>query len=315
MLVAVAVDAVHRYAGDGGDLAMLVPGEHHHHVHFAALQLIDAGVGVGDELEEQRLDGRHPGATPVVRHRFEPDVFAALPLGDAIRPGTERRAIVIVGAVDIAAFEHVLRQCAADELQSVRRVNLPVVQHRGQRVRRVDAADSVEAVGAFGVVGRAVDRLDRELHVGGGMRRAVVPLDVGAQPPRHVHAAVLTQHDPAVLDRRHRRGQQRHDGHRLIGRDQSLHHARLDILENVRAEAIERVGLAVVAHDQAGGRADRDAPPGRSTWSCPTRRHTRRPTRRPRIASDEDRAAPVPDHDAASSASISFEISITGIAP
>ena len=294
---------------------MLVPGEHHHHVHFAALQLIDAGVGVGDELEEQRLDGRHPGATPVVRHRFEPDVFAALPLGDAIRPGAERRAIVIVGAVDVAAFEHVLWQCAADELQRVRRVNLPVVQHRGQRVGRVDAADSVEAVGAFGVVGRAVDRLDRELHVGRGMRRAVVPLHVGTQPPRHVHAAVLTQHDTAVLDRRHGRGQQRHDRHRLIGRDQSLHHAGLDVLENVRTEAIERVGLAVVAHDQAG----------RTRRSRRGRRAARRGRARPaatRGGRRDDRGCqrrgPTSarrHHDAASSASISFEISITGIAP
>ena len=293
---------------------MLVPGEHHHHVHFAALQLIDAGVGVGDELEEQRLDGRHPGATPVVRHRFEPDIFAALPLGDAIRSGTERRAIVIVGAVDIAAFEHVLWQCAADELQGIWRVDLPVVQHRGQRVRRVDAADAVEAVGAFGVVGRAVDRLDRELHVRRRMRRAVVPLHVGTQPPRDIHAAVLTQHDTAVLDRRHGRGQQRHDGHRLIGRDQSLHHTRLDILENVRAEAIERVGLAVVAHDQAGRtrRSRRVCRAARRRRARPAATRARR--RGDRGCQDEDHQRPW-RHDAASSASISFEISITGIAP
>ena len=62
----------------------------------------------------------------------------ALPLGDPIRSGAERAAVVVLRAIDVAALEHVLRQRAADELDVVRRVDLLVVHDRGQRVRRVD---------------------------------------------------------------------------------------------------------------------------------------------------------------------------------
>ena len=322
VLVAVAVDAVHRHAGDGRHLAMLVPGEHHHHVHFPALQLVDAGVGVGDELEEQRLDGRELRAAPVVRRRLETDVLAALPLRHLVGAGAERRAVVVVGGVDVAALEHVLRQGATHELQRVGRVDLLVVQHGRERVGRVDAADPVEAVGALGVVGRAVDRLDRELHVGGGVRRAVVPCHLGPQPPGDVHPAVFAQHHAAVLERGHRRGQERHDGHLFVGGDQPFDHAGLDVLEDVRAEAVERVGLAVVADDQAagasagrrrgagrrcgaGGRCGAGAGAGaRAAATRGQREYGHARTRKARGR-----------HDAAWSASISFAINATGMAP
>ncbi len=67
MLVAVAVGALDPHAGNRRHLAVLVPREHHHHVHFPALQLVDAGVGVGDELEEQRRDARLAAALPQLR--------------------------------------------------------------------------------------------------------------------------------------------------------------------------------------------------------------------------------------------------------
>ena len=233
VLVAVAVGAVDAHAGNRLDLAVLVPREHHHHVHFPALQLVDAGIGVGDELEEQRLDRRLGVALPVVGHGLEPDVLTAPPLGHLVGPGAERRPVVVVGGVDVAALEHVPGQRAAHELQLVGGVDLLVVQHRGERIGRVDAGDAVEAVGALGVVGRAVDRLDRELHVGGGVRRAVVPGDVRLQFPGDVHAAVLAQDDAAVLHGRNRRRQQRHDGHLLVGGDQAFDDAGLDVLEDV----------------------------------------------------------------------------------
>ena len=64
------------------------------------------------------------GAAPVVGHALEQDVFAGLPLRDAIGAGAERIAVVVLRAIDVAPLEHVLRQHAADELHVVRRVDL-----------------------------------------------------------------------------------------------------------------------------------------------------------------------------------------------
>ncbi len=156
-----------------------------------------------------------------------------------------------------------LGQCPSDELQRVGRVHLLVMDDRRQRIGRVHRRDAVEAVGALGVVGRVVDGIDRELHVGRGVRHAVVPLHVRAQLPRHVHAAVGTQPDAAVGERRHLARQHRHHVHVLIGDGQPFDDARLDVLEDVRAEAIQRIGLAVVADDQQVVRWQRgDRAPG-----------------------------------------------------
>jgi hypothetical protein len=135
-------------------------------VDLAALQLIDAGVGVGDEAEQNLLDLRVLASAPVVGHPFEADVLAALPLRDAVRPGAERRPVVIGGAIDVSSVEDVLRQQSARELQRVGGVDLAVVDHGGERIGRVDGGDAIEAVGALRVVGRIVDGVDGELHIG-----------------------------------------------------------------------------------------------------------------------------------------------------
>ena len=155
-----------------------------------------------------------------------------------------------------------LRQASAHELQRVGRVDFPVVDDRGQRIGRLDRRDAVEAVGALGVVGRVVDRVDRELDVGRRERLAVVPRDVRANPPRHVHPPSGRRRHAAVLERRHLATRAAARFHLLVGDRQSLDHGRLDVLEDVRAEAVEGVGLAVVADDQQIVRgAGRDEPP------------------------------------------------------
>ena len=118
----------------------------------------------GEELEEELRDLR--SAAPVAVDALEQDVLARLPLGDFVRPGAEQRAIVIVGAIDVAALQHVSRQAPANELQRVGRIDLAVVDDGGERIGRVDGADAVEPVGALRVVGRIVDGVDGELHVG-----------------------------------------------------------------------------------------------------------------------------------------------------
>ena len=167
VLVGVAGRLVHDDRGQTGELAVLVPRHQRDDVHLAALQLVDARVRVRDELEHQPADTGQPVAAPVVRHALEQDVFASFPLRDAIRPGAERTAVVVLRAIDVAPLEQMARQRAADELDVVRRVDLLVVDDRGQRIRCVDRADAIEPVGAFGVVVGTVDRVDGELDVGG----------------------------------------------------------------------------------------------------------------------------------------------------
>ena len=236
--------------GQPGELALLVPRHQRHDVHLAALQLVDARVGVRDELEHQPADTGRLVAAPVVGHALEQDVFASLPLRHPIRPGAERAAVVVLRPIDIAPLEQMLRQRAADELDVVRRVHLFVVDDRCQRVRCVHRADAVEPVGAFGVVVGTVDRVDRELHVGGREGMAVVPRHAGTERPRDVHAAIRTEPDASVLERRDVGREQRHHVHPLVGRRQALDDAGLDVFEDVRAEAIERVGFTVVADDE-----------------------------------------------------------------
>ncbi len=57
--------------------------------------------------------------------------------------------------------------------------------------------------------------------------------------------------DAAVLERRDLGRQQRHDLHLLVGGHEAFDDAGLDVFEDVRAEAVERVGLAVVARRPA----------------------------------------------------------------
>ena len=154
MLVGVPARLVDDDRLQAGDLAVLVPRHRRDHVHFAAFQLVDPRVGVRDELEHQPADPRVLVAAPVVRHPLEQDVFPGSPLGDAVGSGAERTAVVVLRAIDVTALEPVPGQEAADELDVVRRVDLPVMDDRRQRIRRVDRADAVEAVGALGVVVR-----------------------------------------------------------------------------------------------------------------------------------------------------------------
>ena len=105
---------------------------------------------------------------------------------------------------------------------------------------------------------------------------AVVPRHAGPQLPGDVHAAVAAQPDAAVLERRHLAREQRHHAHLLVGRRQPFDDAGLDVFEDVGAEAVERVGLAVVADDQQIVRWRRGG--------GPTRRSCRAAAARPRAA-------------------------------
>ena len=118
------------------------------------------------------------------------------------------------------------------------------------RVGRVDRRDAIESVGALRVVVRTVDGFDSEPDVFGGERHAVVPGDVRPQRPDDVHAAVAAERDSAILRRRHVGRQQRNDIHILVRRRQPFDHAGLDVFEDVRAEPVQRVGLAIVADDE-----------------------------------------------------------------
>ena len=77
-----------------------------------------------------------------------------------------------------------------------------------------------------------------------------MPHHAGVQLPRDVHAAVAAQRHAAVVHRRHFRRQQRHHPHPLVRRRQPFDDADLDVLENVRAEAVQGIGLAIVTDDQ-----------------------------------------------------------------
>ena len=77
-----------------------------------------------------------------------------------------------------------------------------------------------------------------------------MPPDARTEPPGDVHAAVGAQADAAVVERRHLAREERPDVHLLVGDREPFDHRRLDVFEDVRAEAVQRVGLAVVADDE-----------------------------------------------------------------
>ena len=291
-----------REARDHRQLAVLVPRHCRHHMHLAGLELIDPRVGVRQELEEQARNLRR--AAPVGGHALEQDVLAGLPLDDAIRTGAEERAIVVAGAIDIAPLEQVLGQTTADELQRVGCVDLAVVHDRGQRIGRLHRRDPIEAVRALRVVARVVDRVHGELDIGRGERPAIVPGDVGPQLPGDVHPTIGPQRDTAVLERGYFGREQGLDPHLFVGDRQSLDDGRLDVLEDMRAEAVERVRLAIVADDEeVVGRAGRRATP-------------RARRRRQRRQDDGRRGSDRTEADAhAGSIVISRAMSGTGIAP
>src|SRR5262249_51444670 len=153
-----------------------------------------------------------------------------LPLGDAIRPGAERAAVVILRAIDVASLQDVTGKRAANELNVVGRVDLLVVNDGGQRIGRVDRADAVESIRALGVVVRTVDRVDGELHIVRREWHIVVPPDAAAQLPGDIHSAVGTKPDAAVVERRHALGQERNDVHLFVSGGQPFDYARLDVL-------------------------------------------------------------------------------------
>ena len=72
VLVGIARRAMHGEAGHAGNLAVLVPRHRPNEVHLAGLQLIDACVRVGEELEEQLCNLR--SAAPVAVNPLEKDV-------------------------------------------------------------------------------------------------------------------------------------------------------------------------------------------------------------------------------------------------
>ena len=71
VLVGIARRAMDGHARNGRHLAVLVPGEHRDQMDFAALELVDPRVRVGDEAEEDLLDVRVLAAAPVVGHAFQ----------------------------------------------------------------------------------------------------------------------------------------------------------------------------------------------------------------------------------------------------
>jgi hypothetical protein len=95
---------------------------------------------------------------------------------------------------------------------------------------------------------------------------AVVPGDARTQLPRDVHAAVGSQHDLAVLDRRNLGRQNRHDVHALVCGHEPLDHTRLDVLQDMGRVAVHRVGLAIVTNDEQVIRRTRAA--GASCARC-----------------------------------------------
>ena len=143
-----------------------------------------------------------------------------------------------------------LGQRAAHELELVRRVYLLVVHDGRERVGGIHRRNAVEAIDAFGLPVALVDRIDGELHIGRRMRHAVVPLHTGTQLPRDIHAAIGAHDHAAILRGRNLGRQHGDDLHFLVVGDEPFHHARLDVLENVRGVAVHRVGLAIVAHDE-----------------------------------------------------------------
>ena len=143
-----------------------------------------------------------------------------------------------------------LGQCTAHELQLVRRVHLFVVHDGRERVGGIHRSNTVKTINALGLPIALVDGIHRELHIGRGMRYAVVPLHTGAELPRDIHAAIGA-HDHATIFRgRNLGGEHGNDLHRLVIGDEAFHHTRLDVFENVRGVAVHRVGLAIVAHDE-----------------------------------------------------------------
>jgi hypothetical protein len=70
-----------------------------------------------------------------------------------------------------------------------------------------------------------VDGVDGELHVGGRVRRAIVPFDAGTKFPGDIHSAVAPDTHAAVRDGGHLGGKQRNDVHVLVVRHQPFNHA------------------------------------------------------------------------------------------
>jgi hypothetical protein len=119
-------------------LAKLVPRHQCDDVDLASLELVDSGVGVGDEPKKQAADLRILVTSPVMGNPLEHDELAGLPVRNFVRPGSQRIAVVVLRAVDVAALEDMFWQRAANELNIVGRVDFLVVHHGGQRIGSID---------------------------------------------------------------------------------------------------------------------------------------------------------------------------------
>ena len=278
VLVGVARRAVNGDAGNRLDLAVLVPRKHRHQVHLAALELVDARVGVGDEPEEDLLDLRDTRC----RASSSARVRAGCTRRSSTRPRDTARCRAARGCSRSrgrcrAPASTCFGSSAADELQRVRARRSPCSGRPRSAGRACPPTRS----------GRS-RRCSRGCRTGSLMASTVnfTSAEVSGVPSCHVDVRPQL---PRRRPSRRRRASttppfssvgtsDASSGTTFIcvvGDGQPLDDAGLDVLEDVRAEAVERVGLAVVADDeQVVGRGRGRRRLARTRRRAPARRKT-----------------------------------------
>ena len=155
-------------------------------------------VGVEEEANDDAVEGRP--TEEVVVESLELEVGAGLPAGDLV--GSEPNPFV----AELRAVDEVRSVVQVDRLQHVPRqrhqplglecpgVGTRIVDDVRERIRRVDADHLVQHRGCAARMLGVLVELIRERHVAASEWRSVVPADVRAQPPGHIHRAVGLHH-------------------------------------------------------------------------------------------------------------------------
>ena len=228
-------------------------------------KLVHPGIAGRKESKEELFD--RGSSTPVILVSREEKVFTCPPLLDLVGTGSYGLAVVFGKGVQVLPLENMPGKGAPPELVLIGRVDPPVGDDGGEIVGSRDRLDEVEALGRFRVVGRVVDGLDGEGDVLGCERLTVLPAHSGSELPGDLEAPVVENAHQPVLGSGNHLGEDGHRFHLLVPYREPLGDADHRVLEDVSREAVEGIGLAIVADDQELVRGRRGLPGSRARES------------------------------------------------
>ncbi len=172
------------------DLVGIVDVEHaRQDVDLATPRAVERAHRVGVDVEHDLVDARR--RAPVFGEALEADALAALPAGEAKRPGAdrltrERQRFRPRAADDVLGQDRDLAQRAQHQIR--RALQCEAHDAFGDELDRRDVGEQRAQRGGVGAL--AQQRLDGRLHVHHAERPLVVPAHAAADAHRHPHAIV-----------------------------------------------------------------------------------------------------------------------------